>query len=186
MNPHNHHRRSIRLRGYDYTQPGAYFITMCTHNRECLFGDIANGEMVLNEWGKMVWDEWFKSQSIRNEITLYDNEFAVMPNHIHGIVWIVNTDNIGVNDVGATGRSPLPLPMTQPIGSPKRSLSSFVAGFKSAVTKQINQLRQTPGMPVWQRNYYEHIIRNNNELHRIQQYIINNPKNWELDENYHI
>jgi len=112
---------------------------------------------------------------IRNEIELFENEFIVMPNHIHGVVWIVD-------NVGATGRSPLQQqratsrsPQHEPL---KKSLSSFVAGFKSTVTKQINQIRQTPGIPVWQRNYYEHIVRGDNELTRIRQYIINNPKRW--------
>lgn len=202
MGNHNgkYKRRSIRLINYDYSQSGAYFITICTHNREFLFGEIINGEMQLNELGKIVRNEWFRSTNIRNEIELYENEFVVMPNHIHGIVWIVDIEK---NIVGATGGSPggsplqlslsnkkslyhqsqSPQQIERPHGPLKKSLSSFVAGYKSAVTKQINQKRQTPGIPVWQRNYYEHIIRNDDELNKIRQYIINNPLNWETDEN---
>ncbi len=197
FNPETHHRRSIRLKNYDYIQPGAYFITIVTNKRQCLFGKIENGVMRLNEFGEIVRDEWFKSNEIRREIVLNDYEFVVMPNHIHGIVWIVENNDMGTNGniiVGANGRSPLqkqsnknqpPTHSDSPLirMSPK-SISSFVAGFKSAVTKQINQLRQTPGIPVWQRNYYEHITRNDDELQRIREYIINNPINWELDENY--
>ena len=176
-NPEKHHRRSIRLKNYDYSKSGAYFVTVCTKDRQCLFGKIFDGNMILNEFGKIVYDEWFLSVKIRNEIELYENEFVVMPNHIHGIVWI-NADNIlhNGNIVGATGRSPLQY------GPPKKSLSSFVAGYKSAVTKQINQFRKTPGVSVWQRNYYEHIIRNEIELNKIRNYILNNPHNWETDD----
>jgi len=93
--PSRHRRRSIRLRGYDYTQPGAYFVTICTHNREPLFGKVVAGEMVLNAWGRIVREEWFRSAEIRAEIELFPDEFVVMPNHIHGIIWIVG-DMIGV------------------------------------------------------------------------------------------
>jgi len=214
--PERHHRRSIRLAGYDYTQAGAYFVTLVTHQRECLFGEIVDGEMLLNEIGRIVRDEWFRSAEIRREIALDPDEFVVMPNHIHGIVWICNmgddvgshgvgadgvgadgvgadgvgahgvgadgvgahgvgADGVGADGVGAHGRAPLPgqrLP---------RSLSSFIAGFKSAVTKRINEYRGTPGVPVWQRNYFEHIIRDDGELERIRQYIMNNPALWKED-----
>jgi len=178
MDKNKYNRRSIRLKNYDYSSPGAYFITICTHNRQCLFGEIVNGEMTLNEFGEIVRDEWFCSVHIRNEIELFENEFIVMPNHIHGVLWIID-------NVGATGRSPLQQQqLKQPHGPLKKSLSSFVAGFKSTFTKQINKIRQTPGIPVWQRNYYEHIIRNDDELNKIPEYIINNPLTWKTDENY--
>ena len=192
-NPDIHHRRSIRLKGYDYSQGGVYFVTICTHNRECIFGKIVDNEMTLNDYGKIVYEEWFLSTKIRNEIRLYENEFVIMPNHIHGIVWVIYDDN-----VGATGRSPLQkhdrspqqknhLPYyDNPHGPKNKSLSSFIAGYKSSVTKKINQIRQTPCTPVWQRNYYEHIIRNEIELNKIREYILNNPMNWETDENYRV
>ncbi len=170
--PQRHRRRSIRLPEYDYTQPGAYFVTICTHNREPLFGQVVDGEMVLNKYGQIVWEEWFRSANIRAGIELFTNEFVVMPNHIHGIVWIVDA-------VGATGRSPLQ--PTHPRGPASRSLGSFIAGFKSIVTKRINAHRATPGARVWQRNYHEHIIRTERVLNVIRQYIVENPLCWDLD-----
>jgi putative transposase len=166
-NLQRHRRRSIRLREYDYRQAGAYFITAVAHGRAALFGEIAKGEARLNEFGKIVEDEWRKSSVIRREIEL--DVFVIMPNHIHAIVNIVDAD------VRATGRSPLR------IGPPARSLGAFVAGFKSAVTKRLNDLRHSPGLPVWQRNYYEHVIRNEGELLRVREYILNNPLDWEND-----
>jgi len=191
-----HHRRSIRLKGYDYRQVGGYFITLVTQHRACLFGEVVDGEMRMNEYGQIAWEEWFRSAEIRREIRLYPDEFVVMPNHIHGIVWIVEPH------VGATGTSPLPnhsspnqapplpnglfLPSSHPRGPARQSLSSFIGGYKSAVTKQINALRGAPGAPVWQRNYYEHIIRNEDDLEAIRYYILTNPSRWHEDrENPH-
>jgi DNA-binding Lrp family transcriptional regulator/REP element-mobilizing transposase RayT len=164
-------RKSLRLSHYDYSQNGAYFITLCTHRRECLFGEIQDGVMVPNDYGRIVIEEWYKSEAIRNEIEL--DEFVLMPNHIHGILLI---DRRGDRLV-AQGRT------TGPI---QKSLSSFIAGFKSSVTKEINALRDSPGTPVWQRNYYEHIIRNEDDLSQTREYIVNNPMQWALDkENPH-
>nr|BCX01830.1 MAG: hypothetical protein KatS3mg041_1876 [Bacteroidota bacterium] len=170
--PEKHRRRSIRLKRYDYAQPGGYFVTICTYERAHLFGQVVDGEMVLNAFGRIVGEEWFRSAEIRAEIELYPDEFVIMPNHIHGIVWIVETD------VGAHGRAPL---HNGQLSRPPRSLGAFVAGFKSIVTKRINALRGTPGAPVWQRNYYEHIIRTEWALHAIRQYIADNPLRWHLD-----
>lgn len=238
-NPEKHHRRSIRLKGYDYSQAGGYFLTFVTKNRECLFGDVVNGEMVLTEFGKMVSVEWEKSQQIRKEIVL--DEFVVMPNHLHAVVFIIGTDSSD-NHVGAHGCAPLPpaneirncrneifkrahdrAPLradneTDNCGDaiwerahsraplrygseteicelerhmreqrrvslfrPPKSISSMVAGFKSIVTTHININRNTPRVPVWQRNYYEHIIRDEQELNNIREYIVTNPLRWELD-----
>jgi len=142
-----HNRRSIRLKEYDYAASGEYFITICTYEHQCLFGEIvgANGcspdiggspnidyspDMILNEYGKIVQYEW--------------RESAMKP----------------------------------------KSISSFIAGYKSIVTKRINQIRNTHGQPVWQRNYYEHIIRDDKDLNRIREYIVNNPAKWEEDDYY--
>ncbi len=176
--PRRHHRRSIRLPGYDYTQPGAYFVTICTHYREMLFGDVINGVVRLTPLGEIVRDEWFKSAKIRQNVLLHEDEFVIMPNHIHGIIWIVDGGEDG-GDVGADSRPPL----LQPRRTPK-SLGSIIAGFKSAATKRINVLRETPGRPVWQRNYYEHIIRTERALDAIRSYIQDNPVRWMLDR-YH-
>ena len=160
-----HHRRSIRLKHYDYSQPGAYFITMCTFNKECILGNVINGGTLLNEFGRIVETEWLKSGQIRKNVELV--EYIVMPNHFHGILVI---DSRGV----------LPYAPTQ-FRLPSQTVGAIIRGFKSAVTKQVNQLRNTPGKPVWQRNYYEHIIRNEGELNNIREYILNNPLRWEYD-----
>lgn len=188
-NPDKYHRCSVRLKDYDYSQAGAYFITICTHNKECIFGNVINGGMMLNDYGKVVEREWLRTTQIRTDIEL--DEFVIMPNHMHGIFVIVESH------VGTRAHSCAPLhkslhnplhiqsPQTQhvcvPVQRKPRSLSSFLAGFKSTVTKQVNELRGTPYAPLWQRNYYEHVIRNENDLHEIREYIVNNPLKWELD-----
>jgi len=174
-----HHRRSIRLKGYDYSQSGAYFVTVCTHNRECLLGEITDGEMVLNEFGKIVADEWIKTGEIRDEIEL--DAWVIMPNHFHGIVMIRRGDRpVAPTPVAPTPVAPTPAALPGP--RPK-SIGSLMSGFKSAVTKRINEIRKTPGAKLWQRNYYEHIIRNEKSLENIRNYIIHNPAQWEEDEN---
>jgi putative transposase len=187
-----HHRRSIRLPGYDYAASGAYFITICTPRGELLFGDVVEGEMVLNQWGQIAHEEWLASEGIRRE--LKPDAFVVMPNHIHGIVWIVATGDARAQGVAsripvrAHGRAPqhTPVQRTPPPRTPlqraPRSLGSFVAGYKSAVTKRINQMRGTPGQSVWQRNYWEHVVRNEESLNRIREYIENNPARWAEDQ----
>jgi REP element-mobilizing transposase RayT len=167
INPETRNRRSIRLRNYDYALAGAYFVTMITRDRRCLFGDIVDGKMRLNHCGEIVQNEWENSARIRNEIEL--DAFVVMPNHVHGIIVITDASE------RATGRSPLHS------GPTKRSLGAVVGGFKSAVTKLIRGLRSEPGTLVWQRNYFEHVIRNEESLNRIRQYIVDNPARWEFD-----
>jgi putative transposase len=181
FDPQKHHRRSIRLKGYDYAQPGAYFVTICTYQRQCWFGDICDGRMCLNHIGYIVAQEWVRSSHIRQEIEL--DEWVIMPNHLHGIVFITDINTVG-NTVGAQGRAPLHLPTTSnPVAVHRqpRSLSSFVAGFKSAVTKGINIIREAPSLPIWQRNYHESIVRDEKSLHTIRQYIVNNPQRWADD-----
>jgi REP-associated tyrosine transposase len=160
-------RESLRLKDYDYSGPGAYFVTICTRDRFPLFGDVIEGDMRLSDYGRIVDQEWKISAKIRREITL--DAFVVMPNHIHGIIFIEESA------VGATGGSPVRS------GPRRRSLGSFLSGFKSATTKRINDLQRTPGLSVWQRNYYEHVIRNEQSLHRIREYIANNPGRWDFD-----
>ena len=167
INADDRHRRSIRLQDYDYSLAGAYFVTMVTKDRECLFGEVVDGAMRLNDLGGVVEDEWENSALIRQEIEL--DAFVAMPNHIHGIVVI--TAPAG----RATSRSPLqsgPIP---------RSLGAFVGGFKAAVTQRVNVERGTRGVSVWQRNYFEHVIRSEDSLKRIRQYILENPARWEFD-----
>ena len=175
---------SARLQSWDYSADGFYFITICTQNRACLFGQIVNGHMRLSGVGEIVLREWNQSFEIRSE--LFCDCFVIMPNHIHAVVVIDKNDDIDV--VETHGRASLQQQQQQPkkpmpIRRPK-SLSSFVAGFKSSATKQINAFRNTPGMPVWQPRFHDHIIRNENELQRIRRYILNNPAKWQGDKFY--
>ena len=168
FDPKIHHRRSIRLRGYDYSLAGAYFVTIVAWQREMLFGEIADGEMMLNEFGVIVDDEWKRTALVRLNVEL--GKYVIMPNHIHGILVFVN------DDVGATG----PVAPTKTLQS--GSLGSVMAQFKSIVTKRINKLQNVFGCPVWQRNYYEHVIRNEREMDRITRYIESNPAQWMDDD----
>jgi len=219
--PNRHHRRSIRLKEYDYIQPGAYFITICTHDRAGLFGEIVEGEMRLNEYGQIVRDEWFHTAVVRPCVVLYPDEFVVMPNHVHGIIWIVDTDADGGDNVGAQrrcaptfhaptsgaptfhaptsdaptfhvptsgGHTPgTPTPPRHAVDgvTPNNvipgSLGAIVRSFKSMTTRRINNLRNMLGASVWQRNYYEHIIRHERALNAIRRYILENPLRWYLD-----
>jgi putative transposase len=167
-------RHSPRLKTYDYSSSGAYFITLCTLNRECMFGGIIDDRMLLNANGEIVLKEWLKTPEIRREIKL--DEYVVMPNHFHAVVFI-----------DGRGDRPVARPDNQDVVSPGQSrlkpasIGAFVGGFKSSVTVRINEIRQTPNLPVWQRNYYEHVIRNEDELNEIRQYISTNPLKWALD-----
>jgi len=163
-----HHRRSVRLKDYDYSQEGAYFVTVSAHNRECLFGDVVNEKMRLSPVGQIVRDEWLRTESIRRDVTM--DEFVVMPNHLHGIICIRR---------GTLQRAPT----VERFGKPASdSLPTIVRLFKSATTKRVNILRNMPGTPVWQRNYYEHIIRDEDDLNRISQYIQDNVLQWVYDK----
>ena len=183
--PNKHHRRSIRLKGYDYSWPGAYFVTVCTHNRDCLFGKIANDEMFLNRFGRIIEEKWNNIPQHFEHIQL--DAFQIMPNHFHGILFIV--DVVGAKHSGKDrmfsfqnrhgNASPLP---GRPHGTKSGSLSAIMQNYLSITARKINQSRNTPGVKLWQRNYHDRIIRNERELNNIRDYIINNPLNWELDK----
>ncbi len=164
-----HHRRSIRLPGYDYSSEGAYFVTICTKNREELFGKIEDGQMRLNDIGESVEHVWFGLPDRYQNIEI--DEFAVMPNHFHGIVWI---DYVGASLVGArAGTRPAP------------TLGGIIGGFKSLTT--VGHIKQSIYNPpkLWQRNYHERIIRNDTELFQIRKYIVENPLKWGEDPERH-
>jgi len=169
--PRKHHRRSIRLPHYDYASNGFYFVTICAYQKQCLFGEVENGTMILNDCGQIVADEWQRSSQIRHEMEL--DLWVVMPNHFHGIVIIDRRDR---ETVITQKRDRYSIPFQKP-----RSLSSLVSGFKSSVSRRINQYRRTPEHPVWQRNYHEHIIRNQRSLQQIREYVQNNPQLWDKD-----
>jgi len=182
------HRRSVRLKGYDYAATGAYFITICAHERESLFGEIVDGEMFPGECGRIVLTEWLKTSDIRQEVLL--GEFVVMPNHFHGILKVNNgatchkgtaDHNKGTArvDEGTARRAPTVEQFGKPIAA---SLSTIIRSFKSSVTKCINEIRNSPGLPVWQRNYYEHVIRDEADYNRIAEYVTTNPQRWIEDK----
>ena len=172
--PQKRHRRSIRLKGYDYSQAGAYFVTICTQNRACLFGEVVDGKMRLNEAGRMVLVEW-NALSERFPVVELD-AFVVMPTHIHGIIVITN-------DIVGAGLVPAPERATTRVAP---TIGDVVGAFKSRTTVLYTRgVKQSgwatfPGR-LWQRNYYEHIIRNEESLNRIRQYILNNPSRWAMD-----
>ena len=169
--PNKHDRRSIRLKGFDYTREAAYFVTISTQNGTCLFGEIVNGQMRLNDAGRVAQMVWKTIPDHFSQVEI--DASVVMPNHVHGIIIIV-----GATHAGARHASPL----QRQSGPPKGSLGAIVGSYKSAVSRQINQLHRTSGAKVWQRNYYEHIIRNETALNRLRQYIADNPARWADDQ----
>ena len=191
FDPNLHHRRSIRIPGYDYSRPGGYFVTLVTHRRACLFGEVDRDKVNLNALGEIVFQEWFRSAEIRKEISLFEDEFIVMPNHVHGIVWMVD-DPVGADGVRPgcpaedTPIHPQPLAVNK-MGAHRaslqrtpRSLSSLIAGYKASVT---SRARRELGLEnIWQRNFYEHILRTDEDAHRIYLYIQDNPFRWADDE----
>jgi REP-associated tyrosine transposase len=172
--PAKHHRHSIRLKGYDYACAGAYFVTICTQNRECLLGEITNGVMASNSFGAIVQACWDDLPNHYPNMEL--DAFVIMPNHVHGIVKL--TDVVGAGLVGA-GLRPAPTENA----AKRHGLPEIVRAFKSFSARRINELREMSGTVVWQRNYYEHVIRNDDELNRARRYILDNPARWTIDEN---
>ncbi len=232
-NPNIHHRRSIRLKGYDYSQAGLYFITICVQNRKCLFGEIANGEMILNDAGIMVENEWLKLPERFNNIQLH--EYVVMPNHFHAILEIVGATLVVAPLVVAPDHDTAPnhdidqQPQGQQEGQPQgiaptenkkkgnhegnekgnheglprreiekgqlqgiaptknKTIGDMLGAFQSIVTVEYIRGVKTLGWQpfngkLWQRNYWEHIIRNEQSYQNISNYIINNPKKWDEDK----
>ena len=191
-----YHRRSIRLKGYDYSQAGSYFITICTYYRECLFGTISNNEMQLNNCGKIVETSWLNIPNYFSNVVL--DKFIVMPNHLHGILSIKPT-------VGAQFISPSDLINASPdMGINKSAIDNkhegaidnkdegamncaptvghIIRAFKARTTSTVNRQKGSYGMPIWQRNYYENIVRDEAALDKIRQYIECNPGKWAFDK----
>ena len=181
-----YHRRSIRLKGYDYSKAGFYFITICVKDRKCMFGEIVKDKMELNMAGIMVKNEWINITNRFPNVHLH--QFVVMPNHFHAILEIlvgatlvVAPDNLVAPDnKGATTRV-----------APTRTVGDIVGAFQSIVTVEYIHGVKNHGWvsfdgKLWQRNYYEHIIRNEKSYQRISDYIVNNPSNWDEDKFFHI
>lgn len=185
FDPDKHHRRSVRLKNYDYGQPGAYYVTICTSRRLCLFGSIENAGMRLNPLGEIVQEEWLRSAEMRRRMTL--DAFVIMPNHLHGII-VMGDVGDDARTGGGTDTPTIYGPVTtrpsttERFGKPTSdTIPTIVRLFKSAATKRINLQRGTAGPPVWQRNYYEHIVRDQEDLNRIREYIAANPSRWDDD-----
>jgi len=156
--PNKYHRRSIRLKGYDYAQAGAYFVTICTWQHQSFLGEVVRGEMQLSDYGKVAQFHWHNLLQHHQHLEL--DEFIVMPNHLHGIL-------ILKDDTTCKKRHGLP---------------EIIRGFKTFAARRINKIRNLTGISVWQRGYYEHIIRHEISLMAIRQYIVNNPLSWNKDE----
>jgi putative transposase len=177
-----HHRRSLRLKGYDYSMAGAYFVTICTQDRACLFGDVAAGEMRLNEAGQMVTTLWESIAARFSSVEI--DEFVVMPNHLHGILVLPDGDaKEATTRVAPTQPSTVGAPL---VGARVR-LGDIVGAFKSLATTGYIAGVKANGWPefrgrLWQRNYYEHIIRDEDALNRIRRYVDDNPARWEFDD----
>lgn len=180
--PETHHRCSIRLRGYAYSLSGAYFITICTHNRECLFGGIVDGEMLVHEFGSIVSKQWDAIPERFSCIEL--DAFTVMPNHIHGII-LVGAPLAGARfDAGVCEHMRATARVAPTVGEIIGAYKSFAMYHCLQWVKQ-NKPQRYLGK-LWQRNYYEHIIRDDDDLNRIREYILNNPANWQDDDEYKI
>jgi putative transposase len=157
------HRQSIRLQGYDYSQAGAYFLTICTHGRQCILGSINDDTVNLSRFGGIVEAEWLRTPRLRPNVEL--DEYVVMPNHLHAVLVII--DDL---------RSP-----SRGFTSPSRTIGASVRGFKGAVTKRLVGSGWPKSKPVWQRGYWDHIIRNEQDLNGIRRYIQDNPRRWSED-----
>ena len=185
-NPTKHHRQSIRLKGYDYSKAGLYFITICCQDRVCRFGNVENGEMLLNEYGQIAYQEWIKLPERFSNFGL--DVFQIMPNHVHGIIKL-NEPNAG------TGFTPVQTPAQTMIDNDvtidnktttrvSPAIPDIVGAYKSLVANECLKIykmnNETMGK-LWQRNYWDHIIKNEWSYKKISEYIVNNPANWDND-----
>ncbi len=180
-NPDIHHRKSIRLKNYDYSKEGLYFITICTQDKECLFGEIIDGKMILNVAGIMI-------EKIYNELANYFeniqiNDYVIMPNHFHCIIEIVGVESISTqNDINNKNRVDIE-------STPTTTIPNIIQTFKRYTTLEYIKMVKNNELPnfdkrIWQRNYYENIIRNDEIHQKIIEYIENNPLKWENDKYY--
>jgi len=182
-NPQIHHRRSIRLKGYDYSQSGAYFITICCDNRECRFGRIENDEMILNEYGTVAYHEWNKLPDRFSNFEL--DVFQIMPNHMHGIIALNVGATLAVAPVLVTHDNKTNGNDLRAGASPAPTVGAIVGAYKSLVANDcldIYKMKNKTMGKLWQRNYHEHIISNEQSYQTISNYIINNPLNWNKDK----
>lgn len=166
--PDQHHRHSIRLRGYDYRRGGPYFVTVCAFQRECLFGEVTEGRVCLTDIGRIVQECW---AAIPEHFPFMTPDLSIlMPNHLHGVLFRESADDIPAGAVAI-----------RPAGTTAGSLGAVIQNFKATSTRRVNAERGTPGYHLWQRNYHERIIRDEEELNRIREYILANPGRWAED-----
>jgi putative transposase len=162
----------MRLEGFDYTQPGAYFLSICTERNERLFGSVMNGHVILSEAGVIAQQEWTRTAEVRDNVKL--DAFVIMPNHIHGILLLADTV---AGTAGTQRRAPTRESFARPV---PWSIPTVVRMFKASVTHRVRQALGRPDMTVWQRGYYERVVRGDNDLQRAREYILNNPLRWTL------
>ena len=165
------YRRDLRLKGYDYRQNGAYFVTICAHQRSCIFGAVRNGAIILNARGRIAHAEWRRTERVRPNVQL--DAFVVMPNHLHGILLVMEDGAASATGAKSSARAH---------GNAPGSLGQIIGHFKSIVTKRIRESVGSKSIPVWQRNYHERVIRSETDLQRIREYIIANPARWREDD----
>jgi putative transposase len=178
-NPDLHHRKSHRLRGHDYTEPGQYFVTLCTHDMTCLFGDIIHGQMEPNLLGQIVMAQWLALPSHFPNLNL--DAWQLMPNHLHGILILTSTppSMLQTNNRLARGYQTYDSPQ----GTASGSLGAIIQSLKKTTTRKIRRLTNDPDIQVWHRDYHDHIIRDHDDLLRVRHYIAQNPVRWELRHN---
>jgi putative transposase len=185
--PEQHNRRSIRLQGYDYTLPGAYFVTIVVKNHVSLFGEIVAAEMVTNDLGNAVCAAWLRLAAI---FPIRQDAWVLMPNHLHGIIVLNEIGKQGEAsatsedlpfDHSLAAASPLQFQPGRPRGTRPGSLGAIIQNFKSTSARKIHNLPGAPKGIFWQHNYYERIIRNEREWSAIRKYIKENPRNWQED-----
>lgn len=161
-------RQSIRLKDYDYSASGAYFVTICTYERACLLGDVIEEQVHFSEFGRIVSDVWNRLPEHYGNLEL--DAFVVMPNHVHGIMLLDDEQR-----AGSKLRFDKPAPT-------HAALSEIVRAFKTFSSRACNAVRGTTGKPFWQRSFYEHIIRDEVSLNKIREYILSNPASWSTDK----
>ena len=169
--PEHHQRRSVRLAGYDYAEARAYFVTICTQGHVCLFGEIVDGQMRMNALGQIVQKAWHDLPNHYGRVEL--DAFVVMPNHIHGIIMLT--------PVGAGFKPAFPGTGKARNAPNRHGLGEIVRAFKTFSCRQVNKFPRMQGASLWQRSYYDHIIRNERALNHIRRYVIENPLRWTHD-----
>ncbi len=181
FNLDKHHRHSIRLKDYNYSQSGAYFVTICIRHHESILGKINDGKMSLYDAGQIVKSVWEELPNHYNNVEL--DTFVIMPNHVHGIIMLGDSPDAGAGLKPALNKKAYKPERAGLKPAPtKHGIPEIIRAFKTFSSRKINQIRGTIGTPFWQRNYYEHIIRDEQSLDDIRQYISGNPMCWADDE----